>query len=263
MLGDLKSSPIEQLRGRAASVEQGPVKLCPNVRTPLDTHAGWTGPSAQPRSPPPVCPHLPRFHHDDVLLGEYRTTKVWVSPPAHTAPVCTELACRTCVAHVSERVAALTLYTVWVWACVRVCVVQRLPHAWTELMVFPLSCVLLMLGCCSQKLQRPVFTRHICSAFKRNRMFGCDCYPRQYLHEFVNFSPPPRLSNYPACSWNGVPPSENDARGLSGTRCVFLACAVSNAFCVILLFSSPIYLSQAEFHKLNGIKRRMRIITDC
>lgn len=93
-------------------MEQGPVKLCPNVRTPLDTHAGWTGPSAQPRSPPPVCPHLPRFHHDDVLLGEYRTTKVWVSPPAHTAPVCTELACRTCVAHVSERVAALTLYTV-------------------------------------------------------------------------------------------------------------------------------------------------------
>lgn len=21
-------------------------------------------------------------------------------------------------------------------------------------------------------------------------MFGCDCYPRQYLHEFVNFPPP-------------------------------------------------------------------------
>ncbi|XP_029292632.1 RNA binding protein fox-1 homolog 3-like isoform X2 [Cottoperca gobio] len=56
--GDLKSSPFEQLRGRAASVEQGAVKLSPNARTPPDTLAGPV---------PPLGPALLR-------------------PPAHTCP---------------------------------------------------------------------------------------------------------------------------------------------------------------------------------
>lgn len=77
MGGNLRSSIIEQLRRRAASVEQGPVKL--SVQTLglffFDAHTGCTGPSARPHSLPPACPHLSCFHHDDVLLGEYWTTK--------------------------------------------------------------------------------------------------------------------------------------------------------------------------------------------
>lgn len=223
MLGDLKSSPIEQLRGRAASVEQGPVKLSVQtfglLLTP--TLAGLV-PALSPALLHPAAHTCP----DSTMMMYF-----WVS----TAPLkCGYLLLLTPLRYAQSwrvervwRMCQSVLQPLHYIQCEfeRVCVVQRLPHAWTELMVFPLSCVLLMLGCCSQKLQRPVFTRHICSAFKRNRMFGCDCYPRQYLHEFVNF-PPPWLSNYPACSWNGVPPSENDARGLSGTRCDFLACAV-------------------------------------
>lgn len=188
MLGDLKSSPIEQLRGRAASVEQGPVKLSVQtfglLLTP--TLAGLV-PALSPALLHPAAHTCP----DSTMMMYF-----WVS----TAPLkCGYLLLLTPLRYAQSwrvervwRMCQSVLQPLHYIQCEfeRVCVVQRLPHAWTELMVFPLSCVLLMLGCCSQKLQRPVFTRHICSAFKRNRMFGCDCYPRQYLHEFVN-SPPP------------------------------------------------------------------------
>lgn len=188
MLGDLKSSPIEQLRGRAASVEQGPVKLSVQtfglLLTP--TLAGLV-PALSPALLHPAAHTCP----DSTMMMYF-----WVS----TAPLkCGYLLLLTPLRYAQSwrvervwRMCQSVLQPLHYIQCEfeRVCVVQRLPHAWTELMVFPLSCVLLMLGCCSQKLQRPVFTRHICSAFKRNRMFGCDCYPRQYLHEFVNFPPP-------------------------------------------------------------------------
>lgn len=260
MLGDLKSSPIEQLRGRAASVEQGPVKLSVQtfglLLTP--TLAGLV-PALSPALLHPSAHTCP----DSTMMMYF-----WVS----TAPLkCGYLLLLTPLRYAQSwrvervwRMCQSVLQPLHYIQCEfeRVCVAQRLPHAWTELMVFPLSCVLLMLGCCSQKLQRPVFTRHICSAFKRNRMFGCDCYPRQYLHEFVN--PPPRIVKLPSMQLKRCPSVWERRSGSFGDTLWFprLRC-VSNAFCVILLFSSPIYLSQAEFHKLNGIKRRMRIITDC
>lgn len=253
MLGDLKSSPIEQLRGRAASVEQGPVKLSVQtfglLLTP--TLAGLV-PALSPALLHPSAHTCP----DSTMMMYF-----WVS----TAPL-------KCGYLLTPLRYAQSWRVERVW---RMCqsVLQPLHYIQCE---FERVCGAAPPTCMNRAdgfstlmcfidvgLLQPEATEacHVCSAFKRNRMFGCDCYPRQYLHEFVNSPPLDCQTTQHAAETVSL--RLRTTRGLSGTCCDFLACAVSNAFCVILLFSSPIYLSQAEFHKLNGIKRRMRIITDC
>lgn len=226
MLGDLKSSPIEELRGRAASVEQGPVKLSVQtfglLLTP--TLAGLV-PALSPALLHPAAHTCP----DSTMMMYF-----WVS----TAPLkCGYLLLLTPLRYAQSwrvervwRMCQSVLQPLHYIQCeferVCVCVWCSASHMHEQSWWFFHSRVFYWCWVAAARSYRglclPVtFVQPL-------NEIGCLGAIVIHANTFTSSStpPPPWLSNYPACSWNGVPPSENDARGLSGTRCDFLACAV-------------------------------------
>lgn len=263
MLGDLKSSPIEQLRGRAASVEQGPVKLSVQtfglLLTP--TLAGLV-PALSPALLHPAAHTCP----DSTMMMYF-----WVS----TAPLkCGYLLLLTPLRYAQSwrvervwRMCQSVLQPLHYIQCeferVCVCVWCSASHMHEQSWWFFHSRVFYWCWVAAARSYRglclPVtFVQPL-------NEIGCLGAIVIHANTFTSSSTsPPLIVKLPSMQLKRCPSVWERRSGSFGDTLWFprLRC-VSNTFCVILLFSSPIYLSQAEFHKLNGIKRRMRIITDC
>lgn len=125
-------------------------------------------------------------------------------------------------------------------------------------MAFPPPCVLLMLDaaagrglCLCVGPVQPLNGKGCWSVIVTNT--------NTFTSAVIQLGPGVRGSGLLVVGRLNLPASRRAAQGLSGTRCDLLLCFGLQ----MLLFLLPLYPSQTEFHKLNGIKHRLRMITDC